>query len=213
MKLYNFWRSSASYRVRIALALKGVPYEYASVNLLTGESKSPEYLAVNPFGVVPTLEDGGKLFAQSMAICEYLEETHPHPPILPPDPAGRARVRAIALAVACEIHAVGNLRVSAELVRKYGATDAQRMEWMAHWITVGFGAIERMLAGAPETGRFCHGDAPTLADIFLAPQVYNARRVKLDMTPFPTIVRIEQACAAHPAFAAARPEAQPDAPR
>ncbi len=213
MKLYNYWRSSASYRARIALALKGVPYEYVSVNLATGESASPAYLAVNPQGVVPTLEDGGKLITQSIAICEYLDETHPRPPLLPSDPAGRARVRAIALAVACEIHAVGNLRVSGYLAKTYGASEAQRMEWMAHWVSVGFGAIEELLANSPETGRFCHGDAPTLADVVLLPQVYNAHRVKLEMAEFPTILRIEQACVAHPAFIAARPEAQPDAPR
>ncbi len=213
MKLYNYWRSSASYRVRIALALKGVPYEYVSVNLATGEAASPAYLAVNPQGVVPTLEDGGKLITQSIAICEYLDETHPRPPLLPSDPAGRARVRAIALAVACEIHAVGNLRVSGYLAKTYGASEAQRMEWMAHWVHAGFGAIEKLLANSPGTGRFCHGDAPTLADVVLLPQVYNAHRVKLEMAEYPTILRIEQACVAHPAFVAARPEAQPDAPR
>lgn len=211
MKLYNYWRSSASFRARIALALKGVPYENVSVNLVAGEAGAPAYLAVNPQGVVPTLEDQGRLITQSMAICEYLDETHPAPPILPRDPAGRARVRAIALAVACEIHAVGNLRVSGYLAQAYGATEARRTEWMAHWVLAGFGAIERMLADSSGTGRFCHGDTPTLADIFLAPQVYNARRIKLDLSPFPAIERIERVCLAHPAFMAARPEAQPDA--
>lgn len=211
MKLYNYFRSSASYRVRIAANLKGLSYEYVSINLGRGESRTPEYEALNPLGRVPTLEDSGKVIGQSLAICEYLEETHPKPPILPIDPQGRARVRAIALAVACEIHPLHGGRAQSYLGRVFQASEEQRAEWSRHWIVEGFRAIEAMLAGSSETGRFCHGDTPTLADIFLVPQVYNAERSAVDMTPFPTIRRICQECNKIGAFDQARPERQPDA--
>ena len=211
MKLYNFHRSSASFRVRIALNLKGLAYEYVSVNLLRGESHAPSYEKLNPQGIVPTLEDNGTIVQQSMAICEYLEETQPTPPLLPRDPAGRARIRAIALAVACEVHPVGGGRAQRQLATVFKATPAQGSEWMCHFIRTGFGAIERMLADAQETGRFYHGDSATLADAFLIPQVYNAELAKVDLTPFPTIQRIYAECNQLDAVTRARPEHQPDA--
>lgn len=211
MKLYNFYRSSASYRVRIAASLKGLSYDYVSINLMKGETRTPAYQALNPQGVVPTLEENGRLLTQSLAICEYLEETHPAPAILPKDPFGRARVRALALAVACEIHTIGGGRAQNLLATMFKATEEQRAQWFRHWMTEGFGAIETMLAGSKETGRFCHGDTPTIADAFLIPQVYNAVRAKVDMTPFPTIRRIDEACLKLDAFDRARPERQPDA--
>lgn len=211
MKLYNYFRSSASYRVRIVAAIKGLDYDYASIDLARGESRSPSYEALNPLGRVPSLEDNGKLITQSLAICEYLEETHPNPPVLPRDPWGRARVRALALAVACEIHPIGGGRAQAYLAKLTNATDVQRAEWSRHWMEEGFGAIEAMLANASETGRFCHGDTPTIADAFLVPQVYNARLAKVDLTRFPTIQRIFDECNKVEAFDRARPERQPDA--
>jgi maleylpyruvate isomerase len=211
VKLYNYFRSSASYRVRIAANLKGVAYEYESINLARGGSRTQEYEALNPQGRVPALEDDGKVFGQSLAICEYLEETHPLPRILPSDPAGRARVRAIALAVACEIHPLHGGRAQSYLGRVFQATEEQRAEWSLYWMVEGFRAIEAMLADSLETGRFCHGGTPTLADIFLIPQVYNAERAGVDMTAFPTIRRIYVECGKIGAFDQARPEHQPDA--
>lgn len=210
MKLYNFHRSSASFRVRIAMNLKGLDYEYVPVNLAAGESRTASYEAVNPQGIVPSLEDNGQIITQSLAICEYLEETHPNPPLLPRDPLGRARVRAIALAVACEIHPVGGGRAQGQLAAMFKATPDQRTDWMRHFIRLGFGAIEKLLAGAG-TGRFCHGDAPTLADVFLIPQVYNAELAAIDLAPFPVIKRICAECNQLDAFKRARPEGQPDA--
>lgn len=210
MKLYNFYRSSASFRIRIVLNLKGLSYEYVPINLQSGESHAPAYTALNPQGIVPTLEDGGKVITQSLAIAEYLEESHPSPSLLPPDLAGRARVRAIALAVACEIHPVHGGRAQNQLAAMFNASAEQRADWMRHFMRVGFGAIETML-GAKETGHFCHGDSPTLADAFLIPQVYNAEQAKLDLTPFPVIRRICAECNRLEAFQRARPEHQPDA--
>jgi maleylacetoacetate isomerase len=211
MKLYNYFRSSASYRVRIVAALKGLDYEYASVNLMKRESHTPEYLKLNPQGVVPSLEDNGKILTQSLAICEYLEETHPQPPVLPRDPAGRARVRALALAVACEIHPLAGGRPQSYIGSHFNASDEQRAEWSRHWMNQGFAAIETMLASSPEIGRFCHGDTPTIADAFLVPQAYNALRMGIDLSRFPTIQRIYEACAKVEAFQRAQPERQPDA--
>jgi maleylacetoacetate isomerase len=211
MKLYNYGRSSASFRVRIAASLKGLSYEYVSINLMKGESRAPSYEALNPLGRVPSLEDNGRVLTQSLAICEYLEETHPNPPLLPRDPAGRARVRALALAVACEIHPIGGGRAQSYLAKAFNASPEQRAEWNRHWIVEGFQAIEKMLTGSGETGRFCHGDTPTLADAFLVPQVYNAQLARVDMTPFPTIRRIYDECLKVEAIDRARPERQPDA--
>jgi maleylacetoacetate isomerase len=211
MKLYNYFRSSASYRVRIAASLKGVSYEYLSISLARGESRTPAYEALNPQGRIPALEVDGHMLTQSLAICEYLEETHPHPPLLPSDPVSRARVRGIALAVACEIHPISGGRAQAYLGRVLQADENQRAEWSRYWITEGFRAVEVMLAGSSETGRFCHGGTPTLADVFLVPQVYNAERSGVDMALFPTIRRICQECGKLDAFDRARPERQPDA--
>ncbi|HKV56037.1 MAG TPA: maleylacetoacetate isomerase [Candidatus Binataceae bacterium] len=211
MKLYNFSRSSASYRVRIVANLKGLPYDYASVNLMRGESRAAAYEALNPQGRVPSLEDNGQLIPQSLAICEYLEETHPNPPVLPRDPFGRARVRALALAVACEIHPTGGGRAQSYLKTLLNADADKRAEWARHWMSEGFREIETMLANSGETGRFCHGDTPTIADAFLVPQVYNAERAGVDMSAFPTIRRIYDECNKVEAFAKAAPERQPDA--
>ena len=211
MKLYGFFRSSATYRVRIALNLKGIRCERVSVNLMRHEASAPHYLAINPQGLVPVLEDGGQLISQSMAICEYLDERHPDPMLLPHDPVGRAHVRALALAVACEIHPLNNRRVQAYLAKNFSAGDEQLAAWNRNWMTAGFQAVEAMLARAQTTTRFCHGDSPTLADIFLIPQVYNAVRARVDLVPFPNIRRINEACMELDTFDAARPERQPDA--
>ncbi|MBV8454206.1 MAG: maleylacetoacetate isomerase [Deltaproteobacteria bacterium] len=211
MKLYNFSRSSASYRVRIVANLKGMNYDYISVNLMRGESRQPSYEAINPQGRVPALEDNGRLIPQSMAICEYLEETHPHPSILPADPLGRARVRALALMVACEIHPTGGGRAQSYLTTLLNADANKRAEWGRHWMSEGFREIEAVLTGSADTGRFCHGDTPTLADAFLIPQVYNAERAGVELAAFPTIRRIYQECSKLEAFAKAAPECQADA--
>ena len=204
MKLYDYFRSSAAYRVRIALNLKGLSYERIAVNLLQGEQKEDSYKTLNPQGLVPTLVDDDKVFTQSLAICEYLEETHPEPPLLPSDPVARAQVRTLALAVACEIHPLNNSGVLKYLVEQLGASETDKLVWYHHWLREGFTSIETLLAN--QSGRFCHGDSPTLADVCLVPQMFNARRFKLDLTPFPTIVRIEQTCLELPAFADARPK-------
>jgi maleylpyruvate isomerase len=211
VKLHGYFRSSAAYRVRIALALKGLPYEYAAVHLRKGEQRAAPYRALNAQALVPTLEDDRGSFTQSLAIIEYLDERHPQPPLLPDRPEARARVRAIALAIACDIHPLDNLRVLQYLVRTLGATEPVKDAWYRHWIDVGLSALESQLAAEAATGRFCHGDAPTLADICLVPQLANARRAGIPLEPYPTLLRIEAACGALPAFAAAAPERQPDA--
>ena len=213
LTLYTYFRSSAAYRVRIALNLKGLKPDYRFVHLLKdgGEQHAKPYQALNPQELVPTLIDNGHALGQSLAIIEYLEETHPEPPLLPKDALARARVRQIAYAIACDIHPVNNLRVLQHLKREFGATDEQRTDWQKHWIALGFSAIEAILAQSSETGVYCHGDGPTLADICLIPQMANARRVNLDFTHYPTLVRLEQTALAHPAFAAAQPMEQPDA--
>jgi maleylacetoacetate isomerase len=213
MRLYDYYRSSAAYRVRIALNLKGVaPDERTYVHLRMGGQRAQEYLAVNPQGLVPVLAlDDGQVLTQSLAIVEYLDETHPDPPLLPPTPAARARVRAIALQIACDIHPLDNLRVLNYLIGTMGASREQKDGWYRHWIDVGFAALERTLARDGATGRYCHGDAPTLADVCLVPQMANARRFDIDVSAYPTLVRIESTCNALPAFAAAAPARQPDA--
>jgi maleylacetoacetate isomerase len=212
MKLYGYFRSSAAYRVRIALNLKGVAPEQAFVHLRRGAQRADDYLAVNPQGLVPALVlDGGDVLTQSLAIIEWLDETHPQPPLLPADAAGRARVRSLAQAIACDIHPLNNTRVLSYLTGTLGLTDAQRDGWYRYWCDVGFEALETRLARESSTGTFCHGNEPTIADICLVPQLANSRRVDLDLTPYPTLLRIESACAALPAFANAAPARQPDA--
>ncbi len=212
MKLYDYFRSSASYRVRIALNLKGVRPERGFVHLRRGAQRDETFLALNPQGLVPALVlDGGRVLTQSLAILEYLEETHPSPPLLPAGAEARARVRCIALSIACDIHPLDNLRVLDYLTGTLGATREAKDDWYKHWIDVGLAALERQMSRDPATGRFCHGEAATLADVCLVPQLANARRVEMDLSPYPTLLRIEAACLAIPAFAAAAPAKQPDA--
>jgi maleylacetoacetate isomerase len=212
MKLYDYFRSSAAYRLRIALNLKGVAPERAFVHLRRGAQRADDYLEMNPQGLVPALvTDAGDVLKQSLAIIEWLEETHPKPPLLPSDAAGRARVRSLALAIACDIHPLNNLRVLNYLTGTLGATDAQKDGWYRYWCDVGLEALETRLARDSATGVFCHGATPSMADICLVPQLANARRVDLDLAPYPTLLRIESACTALPAFAAAAPAKQPDA--
>ncbi|HZX28584.1 MAG TPA: maleylacetoacetate isomerase [Telluria sp.] len=213
MKLYTYFRSSAAYRVRIALNLKGIAYEPAFVHLLKegGQQLQDAYRAVNPERLVPCLQDGDATISQSLAIIEYLDETHPEVPLLPSDPLGRARVRSLAQMVACDIHPIDNLRVLRYLVNELKVSEDAKNEWYRHWIREGFAALETRLARDAQTGRFCHGDTPGLADCVLVPQIFNARRLNVDMAPFPTIVRIDEACMALPAFQAAQPSQQPDA--
>jgi maleylacetoacetate isomerase len=212
MKLYTYFRSSAAYRVRIALNLKGLPYEAVPVHLVKhgGDQLKEEYRAINPSALVPALVDDAATITQSMAILEYLEETHPAVPLLPADPLARARVRELAQMVACDIHPLNNLRVLRYLVRTLGVSDEAKNDWYRHWVKEGFAALEAHLARDQAPGRFCHGDTPTLADCFLVPQVYNASRFDVDMTPYPRIASIDAACAALPAFVAAHPAQQPD---
>lgn len=213
MKLYTYFRSSAAFRVRIALNLKGLAYDAVPVHLARGggEQHQPGYRMLNPAGLVPALEDRGQVLTQSLAIVEYLDETHPQPPLLPGSPAERARIRAIAQAIACDIHPINNLRVLQYLQRELGADDTQKSAWYRHWIGVGLTAVEAMLAGDARTGAFCHGDTPTLADCCLVPQVFNARRFDCNLAPYPTIVRIAERCEALEAFRQAAPSNQPDA--
>jgi maleylpyruvate isomerase len=212
MKLYTYFRSSAAYRVRIALNLKGLPYEAVPVHLVKGggEQLKDDYRAINPSALVPSLQDEGATITQSMAILEYLEETHPAVPLLPSAPLERARVRELAQMIACDIHPVNNLRILRYLVRTLKIGDEAKNEWYRHWVKEGFAALEAHLARDPAPGRFCHGDTPTLADCFLVPQVYNAQRFDIDMTPYPRIAAINAACAELPAFIAAHPAQQPD---
>ena len=213
MRLYDYFRSSAAYRVRIALNVKGMtPDDRAFVHLRMGNQRAQDYLARNPQGLVPALElDDHRVLTQSLAIAEYLNEIRPEPPLLPQSLEARARVRAIALSIACEIHPLNNLRVLNYLTGTLGATDEQKNGWYRYWIDVGFEALERQLAGDRETGTYCHGETPTLADVCLVPQLANARRFKIDVTPYPTLVRMEAACNKLPAFARAAPARQPDA--
>jgi maleylacetoacetate isomerase len=211
VRLHGYYRSSASFRVRIALNLKGVSYEQIPHHLRKDEHRSPEYLAFNPQGFVPVLETDGAVLIQSLAIIEYLEERFPNPPLLPADPLGRARVRALAEIVACDIHPLNNLRVLRYLRNELGHDQPTVERWYNHWIAEGFQALETMLASQPETGTFCHGHAPSLADVCLIPQVVNAQNFQLDMAPFPTIQRIFTEALRLPAFARALPANQPDA--
>ena len=210
MKLYNYFRSSASFRVRIALQLKGLPYEYAAVHLVKGEHKLPGYAALSPTGLVPTLEtDTGEHLGQSMAIIEYLDETHPEPPLLPRDPIGRAKVRALAQLVACEIHPLNNLRVLKYLVHELKVSEETKNEWYRHWVREGLEAFERELARLPAS-KYCYGDTPTLADCCLVPQIFNGRRVNTSFDGLPRTMAAFDACMALPAFQQAQPSSCPD---
>ncbi len=208
MILYDYFRSSAAYRVRIALNLKGIAVEHRSVHLLKGEQRHEQYLGVNPQGLVPALVDGPLVLTQSLAIMEYLDEKHPQPPFLPKGAEDRAWVRSMAMTIACDIHPVDNTRVMQYLEHTLHVDEPARTAWYGHWIRLGFEALEKRLAERPAT-RFVFGDAPMLADICLVPQVANAGRVKLPMEPYPRIRAINEACLALPAFDAARPENQP----
>jgi maleylacetoacetate isomerase len=210
MRLYGYSRSSAAFRVRIALNLKELNYEDALIHLRRGDQRQPPFLEINPQGLVPALETDGHTLIQSLPIIEYLDEIHPEPPFLPPDSAGKARVRALAAIVACDIHPINNLRVLRYLSRPLGHDQAAIETWYNHWIASGFEALEGLLTAAQGTGAFCHGDRPGLADITLVPQVFNAERYRLDMSPYPTITRIFEACMKLDAFAAADPRRQPD---
>ena len=213
MKFYGYFRSSASYRLRIALALKNIPHEQASIHLTRGggEQFAAAFRRLNPQELIPVVEDNGHILTQSLAILEYLEETHPTPAILPKTPVERARVRALSLVMACEMHPLNNLRVLTYLTKQLGVTEDAKLAWYRHWIALGFTALEGLLAGHPQTGRFCHGDTPTMADICLIPQVFNAKRFDCPLEAYPTVMRIHDACQALPAFADALPAKQPDA--
>jgi len=214
MKLYSYYRSSAAYRVRIALALKDIAYETVVVNLRDRShlQRHPDYLKVNPMGVVPSVIDGDNILTQSTAILEYLEEQYPSPALLPSSAAARARVRAIGQMIACDIHPLNNLRVLRYLKHTLGVADKARNQWYCHWVTSGLAAVEALLQQDTPRGDFCFGDSPTLADVMLIPQVANARLLSCDLTAVPTVVRIDAHCRTLPAFQAAAPENQPDYP-
>ena len=209
MKLYSYYRSSASFRVRIALGLKGIAYEYVPVNLLRSEQLGEGFAGLAPAQAVPVLEDGDVTLGQSLAIIEYLDETHPEPSLLPGDAQSRARIRALAQDIACEIHPLNNLRVLRYLVHDLAVGEEAKNAWYRHWVERGLGVVERQLAAAP--ARFCHGDTPTLADCVLVPQIFNARRFDARLEHVPNVMRVFDACMALPAFENARPEACPDA--
>jgi maleylpyruvate isomerase len=213
MKLYTYFRSSAAYRVRIALNLKGLPYEAVPVHLLRdgGEQLKEGYRTINPSASVPALQDERGTLTQSMAILEYLEETHPDVPLLPADPLGRARVRELSQIIACDIHPLNNLRVLRYLKHTVGVTDEAKDEWYRHWVREGLASLEAHLARDPGTAHFCHGETPTLADCMLVPQVFNAQRFDIDLAPYPNVARINANCVALPAFQHAHPSRQPDA--
>jgi maleylacetoacetate isomerase len=215
--LYSYWRSSAAYRVRIALNLKELDYEIRPVHLVRdgGEQHAADYRALNPQEMVPCLLDGDRVITQSLAIMEYLDEMHPEleTALLPMDARGRAQVRALSMAVTCDIHPLGNLRVLQQLEAQFGASEEQRAAWSRHWIALGLGAIEAMLLESAATGRYCHGETPSTADACLVPQVYNALRWKVSMDDYPTVWRIYQACNQLEAFQRAAPEVQIDAPK
>lgn len=213
MKLHTYYRSSASYRVRIALNLKGLAHDQAYVHLSKdgGGQFAPAFDALNPQHLLPVLEVDGMILPQSLAIIEYLDETRPAVPLLPADARGRARVRALSQAIAADIHPINNLRVLKYLSAELGVSADGKNAWYRHWVALGLAALERELARSPDTGLFCHGDTPTMADCCLLPQLYNARRFECDLSPYPTIGAIAARCEALDAFARARPEAQADA--
>ena len=218
MKLYSYFRSSASYRVRIALALKGLAYDYVPVQIVKGEQMAEAFRSMAPAQLVPALVLGSEegvdvdtTLTQSLAIIEYLDETHPEPPLLPADALGRARVRSLALDIACEIHPLDNLRVLRYLTGELKVGEDDKNRWYRHWVESGLAALEQQLAAHPATGRFCHGDAPGLADCVLVPQIFNAQRMSCKLDHVPTVMRIFEACMAEPAFQSAQPSSCPDA--
>jgi maleylacetoacetate isomerase len=211
VKLYTYFRSSAAFRVRIALNLKGLPYEPVFVHLAKGEHRAGAFKSVNPQGLLPTLEDGGVRLNQSLAILEYLEELHPQPALLPRDAGGRARVRSLALLVACEIHPLNNLRVLQHLRKQLGQDEAQVNAWYRHWVADGLAKLEAELSHDARTGKYSHGDLPGMADCCLVPQVFNAQRFGCDLAPYPVLMRVFEACMALEAFDRAQPAKQPDA--
>jgi maleylacetoacetate isomerase len=210
MKLYGYFRSSASYRVRIGLNLKNLAYEQESIQLAKGRQYDPEFTRINPQNLVPVLEHDGRLLYQSLPILQFLDEKYPDPPLLPKDSYARSRVRSLGLIIAAEIHPLNNTRVLAYLTKTLNVSEAQKQAWYAHWITTGFTALETRLEREKETGRFCHGDQPGFADICLVPQVANANRFKVDLGAFPTIRRINEECLKLEPFRKAMPENQPD---
>lgn len=212
MELFNYFRSSASYRVRIALALKAIDYTYTPVHIARGDQFKESYASVSASRLVPTLrEDDGRLISQSLAIVEYLEETHPHPPLLPADAPGRARVRALAYDIACEIHPINNLRVLRYLTADLKLSEDDKNRWYRHWVETGLAAVEAQLAGHSATGVYCHGDVPTIADITLVPQIFNAKRFNCRLDHVPHVMRIFEQCMTLPAFRDTQPSACPDA--
>ena len=211
MKLYTYFRSSAAFRVRIALNLKGLAYEPAFVHLAKGEHRAPAYGTLNAQALLPTLEDAAQRLTQSLSILEYLEETHPAVPLLPKDAPGRARVRSLALLIACEIHPLNNLRVLQHLKRTLGQNEDQINAWYRHWIADGMAKFEADLATGGTSGIFCHGDSPTMADCCLVPQIFNAQRYQCDTAPYPATMRIFAECMKLEAFDRAQPAKQPDA--
>jgi maleylacetoacetate isomerase len=212
MKLYTYFRSSAAYRVRIALNLKGLEYESVPVHLLRngGEQRAEAYRDVNPSALIPALVDNGVTLTQSLAIIEYLDEVHPMVPLLPQDAVGRARVRALAQTIACDTHPLTNLRVLQHLKGPMGLTEEDKTAWYLHWMKEGMAALEGHLERDGDSGRFCYGDVPTMADCCLVPQVFNANRFNIDLAPYPNIARINAHCVDLPAFKAAHPAQQPD---
>lgn len=213
MKLHNFFRSGTSHRLRIALNLKGLAYEYVPVDLRSNEHQGEAFKALNPQQLVPALTDGALTLIQSPAIIEWLEERHPEPPLLPASAEDRARVRALAAIVGCDIHPINNKRILDYLRNQFGCDEAAVKAWCATWIAAGFDALEALLAADASRGRFCFGDTPTLADVYLIPQVESARRFEVELSRWPIIVSIDEACNALPAFSTAAPGKQPDAPK
>lgn len=213
LSLYTYFRSSAAYRVRIALNLKGLAYSAIPIHLVRdgGQENSPEYRRKSPLGTIPALEDDGLVLTQSLAIIEYLEETYPQTPLLPGAPGDRGRVRALAQTIACDIHPINNLRVLNYLKQHFGINEAQKDAWYRHWVHEGLLAVEKLLANDARTGRYCHGDQPGMADCCLVPQVFNARRFNCPLDQMPVIQRIVAACETLESFQAAAPARQPDA--
>lgn len=210
MRLYSYFNSSTSFRVRIALALKRVSYESVPVNLRSNSQQDPEYVQLNPSAGVPVLIDGEFVLTQSLAIAEYLDTRFPDPPLLPEGARARARVLELSYAIGCDIHPVNNMRVLKYLKQVFNAADEQTQAWYRHWVSEGIGAVEQLLARQGSEG-FCYGESPTLADCCLVPHLFSARRFEVDLAPFPALVRIDAACAQLPAFQLAHPSRQPDA--